>query len=189
MIEINRCGWCNNDELYQAYHDSEWGVPCRDDKKLFEFLILEGAQAGLSWITILKRREQYRQAFCGFQVDRVAEFTAKDVARLMVNRGIIRNRLKIESAISNARCYQKVQAEYGSFSKYIWAFVGDTPIVNHWTSQKEIPTTTEISDRISREMKKRGFRFFGSTICYAFMQAMGMVNDHQKSCFKYLDSQ
>jgi len=143
MIEINRCGWCNNDKLYQAYHDSEWGVPCRDDKKLFEFLILEGAQAGLSWITILKRREQYRQAFCGFQVDRVAEFTTE----------------------------------------------GDTPIINHWISQKEIPATTEISDRISREMKKRGFRFFGSTICYAFMQAMGMVNDHQKSCFKYLDTQ
>ena len=148
MVEINRCGWCNNDKLYQAYHDSEWGVPCRDDKKLFEFLILEGAQAGLSWITILKRREQYRQAFCGFQVDRVAEFTTEDVARLMGNKGIIRNRLKIESAISNARCYQKVQSEYSSFSKYIWAFVGDTPIVNHWTSQKEIPVTTEISNRM-----------------------------------------
>ena len=188
MTEINRCGWGNNDGLYQEYHDSEWGVPCRDDKKLFEFLILEGAQAGLSWITILKRREQYRQAFCGFQVDRVAEFTTEDVARLMGNKGIIRNRLKIESAISNARCYQRIQSEYGSFSKYIWAFVGDKPIINHWISQKEIPVTIEISDRISREMKERGFRFFGSTICYAFMQAMGLVNDHQKDCFKYLDT-
>ena len=121
-------------------------------------------------------------------MDRIAEFTTEDVARLMGNKGIIRNRLKIESAISNARCYQKVQSEYGSFSKYIWAFVGDTPIINHWISQKEIPVTTEISDRISKEMKKRGFRFFGSTICYAFMQAMGLVNDHQKDCFKYLDT-
>ena len=160
-------------------------MPCRDDTKLFEFLILEGAQAGLSWLTILKRREHYRRAFAEFQVNKVAEFSCADVARLMEDSGIIRNRLKIESAISNARLYQVIQAEYGSVSDYIWGFVGNVPVINQWSSQEQVPATTIISDRISSEMKKRGFRFFGSTICYAFMQAMGLVNDHQKGCFKH----
>jgi|TARA_B110001452_G_scaffold135275_1_gene112495 DNA-3-methyladenine glycosylase I len=185
MVELLRCDWCIGDDLYRHYHDHEWGVPCRDDTKLFEFLILEGAQAGLSWLTILKRREHYRQAFAEFQVDSVAEFSCADVARLMEDKGIVRNRLKIESAISNARHYQAIQAEYGSFSDYIWGFIDNTPIISQWSSQDKVPATTIVSDRISREMKKRGFRFFGSTICYAFMQAMGLVNDHQKDCFKH----
>ena len=185
MVELLRCDWCIGDDLYRHYHDHEWGVPCRDDTKLFEFLILEGAQAGLSWLTILKRREHYRRAFAEFQVDKVAAFSCTDVTRLMEDKGIVRNRLKIESAISNARLYQIIQAEYGSFSDYIWGFVGNAPIINQWSSQDQVPATTIISDRISSEMKKRGFRFFGSTICYAFMQAMGLVNDHQKDCFKH----
>tara|TARA_B110000503_G_scaffold74613_1_gene115137 strand:- start:111 stop:674 length:564 start_codon:yes stop_codon:yes gene_type:complete len=185
MVELLRCDWCIGDDLYRHYHDHEWGVPCRDDTKLFEFLILEGAQAGLSWLTILKRREHYRRAFTEFQVDSVAEFSCTDVARLMEDKGIVRNRLKIESAISNARYYQAIQAEYGSFSDYIWGFIDNTPIISQWSSQDKVPATTIVSDRISREMKKRGFRFFGSTICYAFMQAMGLVNDHQKACFKH----
>ena len=185
MVELLRCDWCVGDDLYRQYHDHEWGVPCRDDTKLFEFLILEGAQAGLSWLTILKRREHYRRAFAEFQVNKVAEFSCADVARLMEDSGIIRNRLKIESAISNARLYQVIQAEYGSFSDYIWGFVGNVPVINQWSSQEQVTATTIISDRISSEMMKRGFRFFGSTICYAFMQAMGLVNDHQKGCFKH----
>ena len=185
MVELLRCGWCDGDDLYRQYHDHEWGVPCRDDTKLFEFLILEGAQAGLSWLTILKRREHYRRAFAYFQVDKIAAFDSVDVARLMLDKGIVRNRLKIESAISNARHYQIIQSEYGSFSNYIWGFVSNAPIINHWSSQDSIPVTTVVSDRISSEMKKRGFRFFGSTICYAYMQAMGLVNDHYKDCFKY----
>ena len=186
MAELLRCEWCGGDPLYREYHDHEWGVPCRDDTKLFEFLILEGAQAGLSWLTILKRREHYRSAFVGFQVDKVEAFGPADVERLMRDKGIVRNRLKIESAISNARHYQLIQSEYGSFSKYIWDFVGNSPVINHWSSQDGVPATTIVSDRISGEMKKRGFRFFGSTICYAYMQAMGLVNDHCKGCFKYI---
>ena len=183
MAEIVRCQWCGTDPLYRQYHDVEWGVPCRDDTKLFEFLILEGAQAGLSWITILRRRDNYRRAFAQFNVDQVAKFTADDVSRLMIDSGIIRNRLKIESAISNARLVKDIQREFGSFSDYIWSYVDHVPIVNQWSDKNDIPATTLISDRISRDMKKRGFRFFGSTICYAYMQAMWMVNDHQKDCF------
>ncbi|HAZ80952.1 MAG TPA: DNA-3-methyladenine glycosylase I [Porticoccaceae bacterium] len=186
MRQLRRCSWCGYDEAYQQYHDTEWGVPCRDDKTLFEFLILEGAQAGLSWIAILKRRDQYRRAFANFNVNMVAQFSEDDVTRLMDDKGIIRNRLKIQSAISNAQHYLTVQHEFGSFSNYIWAFVENTPVVNHWTCHDEIPATTTLSDTISHDMKKRGFKFFGSTICYAYLQAMGIVDDHCIDCFKRL---
>jgi DNA-3-methyladenine glycosylase I len=184
MLYKERCGWCGTDEVYCQYHDFEWGIPCYDDTRLFEFLILEGAQAGLSWITILKRREHYREAFSHFRVDEVAKYTQEDVARLMSNKGIIRNRLKIESTISNAICYQRVQSEFGSFSDYIWGWVDNTPLVNTWSRPEEIPAKTSQSDMISQDMRRRGFRFFGSTICYAFMQAMGLVDDHVTTCFK-----
>jgi len=185
MTEINRCVWCGDDPLYQQYHDKEWGLPCRDDKKLFEFVLLEGAQAGLSWITILRKREAYRSAFADFDVHRVAAFTEKDVERLMSDAGIVRNRLKITSAISNASLFIDIQKEFGSFSDYFWGYVDNQPIVNRWASLREIPATTELSDLIAKDMKKRGFKFFGSTICYAHMQAMGLVNDHTTDCFRY----
>ena len=185
MIEITRCSWCGDDPLYQQYHDNEWGVPCRDDKKLFEFVLLEGAQAGLSWITILRKREAYRSAFADFEVQKVAAFTEKDVERLMNDAGIVRNRLKIASAISNARLFIDIQQEFGSFSDYFWGYVDNQPIVNRWATLGEIPATTELSDLIAKDMKKRGFKFFGSTICYAHMQAMGLVNDHCLDCFRY----
>lgn len=180
-----RCVWCGDDPLYQQYHDQEWGLPCRDDKKLFEFVLLEGAQAGLSWITILRKRENYRKAFAGFEVEKVAAFNEQDIERCVGNVGIVRNRLKINSAISNARCFMEVQAEFGSFSNYFWGYVDGTPIVNHWASHSEIPASTALSDRISKDMKKRGFKFFGSTICYAHMQAMGLVNDHTTDCYRH----
>jgi len=185
MTEITRCSWCGDDPLYQQYHDNEWGVPCRDDKKLFEFVLLEGAQAGLSWITILRKREGYRSAFADFEVQKVAAFTEKDVERLMSDAGIVRNRLKINSAISNARLFIEIQKEFGSFSDYFWGYVDNQPIVNRWATLGEIPATTELSDLIAKDMKKRGFKFFGSTICYAHMQAMGLVNDHCLDCFRY----
>ena len=185
MTEITRCSWCGDDPLYQQYHDNEWGVPCRDDKKLFEFVLLEGAQAGLSWITILRKREGYRSAFADFEVQKVAAFTEKDVERLMSDAGIVRNRLKINSAISNARLFIEIQKEFGSFSDYFWGYVDNQPIVNRWSILGEIPATTELSDLIAKDMKKRGFKFFGSTICYAHMQAMGLVNDHCLDCFRY----
>ncbi len=185
MTEITRCSWCGDDPLYQQYHDNEWGVPCRDDKKLFEFVLLEGAQAGLSWITILRKREAYRSAFADFDVQKVAAFTEKDVERLMSDAGIVRNRLKIASAISNARLFIEIQKEFGSFSDYFWGYVDNQPIVNRWATLGEIPATTELSDLIAKDMKKRGFKFFGSTICYAHMQAMGLVNDHCLDCFRY----
>jgi DNA-3-methyladenine glycosylase I len=180
-----RCVWCGDDPLYQQYHDQEWGLPCRDDKKLFEFVLLEGAQAGLSWITILRKRENYRKAFANFEVEKVAAFNEQDIERCVGNVGIVRNRLKINSAISNARCFMEVQAEFGSFSNYFWGYVDGTPIVNHWASHSEIPASTALSDRISKDMKKRGFKFFGSTICYAHMQAMGLVNDHTTDCYRH----
>jgi DNA-3-methyladenine glycosylase I len=180
-----RCVWCGDDPLYQQYHDQEWGLPCRDDKKLFEFVLLEGAQAGLSWITILRKRENYRKAFAGFEVEKVAAFNEQDIERCVGNVGIVRNRLKINSAISNARCFMEVQAEFGSFSNYFWGYVDGTPIVNHWASHAEIPASTALSDSISKDMKKRGFKFFGSTICYAHMQAMGLVNDHTTDCYRH----
>lgn len=185
MSEQTRCIWCGDDPLYQQYHDNEWGVPCRDDKKLFEFLLLEGAQAGLSWITILRKREAYRQAFVDFDVDRVAAFTEHDIERCMQDAGIVRNRLKIKSAVSNAKLFIEIQKEFGSFSAYFWGYLDNQPIVNHWASHSEIPATTPLSDLIAKELKKRGFKFFGSTICYAFMQAMGLVNDHTTDCYRH----
>ena len=179
--DLIRCAWAGDtDPLYLKYHDEEWGKQVHDDKKLFEFLILESAQAGLSWITILRRREGYRKAFDGFDVHKVAAFTEKDVERLMQNTGIIRNRLKILAAVSNAQRFIEVQKEFGSFDKYLYGFMPDgKPIVNH---SDKIPASTPISDAISKDMKKRGFKFFGTTICYAHMQATGMVNDHIDAC-------
>jgi len=181
---MKRCTWAKND-LAVAYHDAEWGVPLHDDRGLFEFLVLEGAQAGLSWDTILRKREAYRKAFDGFDVEKVARYTDKRIAKLLQNEGIIRNRLKIASAVSNAKAFLKVKGEFGSFDKYIWAFVDGKPIVNKWKSTALIPAKTEVSDVISKDMKKRGFNFVGSTIMYAHMQATGMVNDHLVSCFRF----
>ena len=180
-----RCDWANGDTLYEQYHDEEWGVPCYDDHKLFEFLILEAAQAGLSWITILRKRENYRRAFADFNAEKVARFNRRSVERLMNDAGIVRNRLKIEAAISNAKLFLDLQDSHGSFSDYLWGFTEGQPIQNHWANLSECPATTPVSDAISKDMKKRGFRFFGSTICYAHMQAMGMVNDHTTNCFRH----
>jgi DNA-3-methyladenine glycosylase I len=180
-----RCGWCLKDDLYMRYHDEEWGVPVHDDRKLFEFLILEGAQAGLSWHTILKRRENYRKAFDGFNPEKVARYSQKKIDSLLQDEGIIRNRLKIYSTVSNARAFLKVQEEFGSFSKYQWQFTGGKPLKNKRTVLKELPARTEESDAFSKDLKKRGFGFVGSTIIYAHMQAVGMVNDHLTSCFRY----
>ena len=185
---MRRCVWPKND-LAIRYHDEEWGVPLHDDRKLFEFLILEGAQAGLSWDTILRKRENYRKAFDGFDVKKVAQYSDKKVERLLQDEGIIRNRLKIASAISNAKLFLKVQKEFGSFDEYIWSFVDRKPIVNRWKETSQIPATSDVSDRISKEMKKRGFNFVGSTIVYAHMQATGMVNDHLVSCFRHHECQ
>ena len=181
--DLKRCAWVNSDPIYIEYHDKEWGVPVYDDKKLFEFLILEGAQAGLSWITILKRREGYRKAFKNFDPVKVAKMTEDDAERLMQDVGIIRNRLKIRGAIKNAKAFLNVQKEFGSFAKYSWDFVGGKPIVNNRKSIKDVPATTEISDKWSKDLKKRGFTFVGSTILYAHMQAVGMVNDHTDDCY------
>lgn len=183
--EKKRCTWCGSDPIYVKYHDEEWGVPVYDDQKLFEFLILEGAQAGLSWITILKRREGYRKAFADFDFKKVSRFTDKKVEKLLLDPGIIRNKLKVRSSISNAKLFIEVQKEFGSFSKYLWEFVDGTPIDNKFTSMKDIPATTELSDALSKDLKKRGFKFVGSTIMYAFMQATGMVNDHVQNCHRY----
>jgi len=184
---ISRCGWSTTDPLYIAYHDNEWGREVHDDQKMFECIVLEGAQAGLSWITILRRREGYRGAFAGFDVHQVAQFTEEDVERLMRDSGIIRNRKKIEATISNAKCFLKVQNEFGTFCNYMRSFLPDgKPIINHWKTLAEIPVSTPLSDAISKDMKKRGFKFFGTTICYAHLQAVGYVNDHIESCsYKY----
>ncbi len=183
MTELKRCAWCGNDPLYQAYHDKEWGHLVTDDRKMFEFLTLESAQAGLSWITILRKRENYRQAFADFDVERVAAFTEADVERLMADPGIIRNRLKIKAAITNAQRFIEVQREFGSFCAYLRSFLPDgEPIINHWTSEDQLPASTPLSDAISKDMKKRGFKFFGTTICYAHLQAVGYVNDHRHDC-------
>jgi DNA-3-methyladenine glycosylase I len=181
----HRCQWAGNDPLYQKYHDEEWGVPLHDDQKLFEMLILEGAQAGLSWITILRKRENYRKAFSNFDAKKIAKYDSKKVKQLLLNDGIVRNRLKIASTILNAKLYLELQKEFGSFDKYIWQFVDFKPIKNNWNSLKEIPPKTKESDAMSKDLKKRGFKFVGSTICYAFMQAVGMVDDHVVDCFKY----
>lgn len=182
---LQRCEWCGTDPLYTAYHDEEWGVPVHDDRKLFEFLILEGAQAGLSWITILRKRENYRKAFDDFNPEKIVRYDEAKIAELMANEGIIRNRRKIEAAITNAAAFLKVQKEFGSFDAYIWQFVGGKPIRNVWNSIKDVPATSPESDAMSKDMKKRGFKFVGSTICYAHMQATGMVNDHIAGCFRY----
>jgi DNA-3-methyladenine glycosylase I len=179
-----RCGWAKN-ELAIAYHDAEWGVPLHDERGLFEFLVLEGAQAGLSWDTILRKRENYREAFDDFDAAKVARYSEKKIARLLQNEGIIRNRLKIASAVSNAKAFLTVQKEFGSFDKYIWSFVDGKPLKNRWKEISQVPAKTEISDTISKDLKKRGFTFVGSTIIYAHMQATGMVNDHLMSCFRY----
>lgn len=180
-----RCGWCLGDPLYESYHDNEWGVPCFDDHTLFEFLVLESAQAGLSWITILKKRENYRQAFANFDAEKIAKFDQNKVDQLLDNPGIIRNKLKIQSTISNAQQYLAVQQQHGSFANYLWAFVDGKPIENKWTNLSEVPAFTPLAETISKDMKKKGFKFFGKTICYAYMQAIGMVNDHLASCFKH----
>ena len=188
-IQQIRCAWVSNDQLYRDYHDYEWGVPVHDDRLLFEFLILEGAQAGLSWITVLRKRESYRAAFAGFDPAVVADFDEQKQAELLQNPGIIRNRLKIASTISNARAFLKIQEQFGSFDAYLWRFVEGRPIQNAWRSIKEVPASTPVSDALSRDLKKRGFRFVGSTICYAMMQAVGMVNDHTIDCFRWQELQ
>jgi DNA-3-methyladenine glycosylase I len=180
-----RCEWCGDDPLYVAYHDDEWGVPAHDDRHLFEMLILEGAQAGLSWSTILKKRENYRKAFDNFDVKKIAKYEKAKVAKLLADSGIVRNRLKIAATIQNARAFLDVQKEFGSFDRYIWQFVDGKPKKNKWKSLKQIPPKTAESDAMSKDLKKRGFSFVGSTICYAFMQAVGMVNDHVVTCFRY----
>lgn len=184
-MELNRCPWCGNDELYVKYHDEEWGVPVHDDKKHFEFLVLESAQAGLSWLTILRKRENYRKAYDGFDPAMVARYDEKKIDELMHNPGIIRNRRKIESSINNARCFLKIQEEFGSFDNYIWSFVDNKPVKNHWTDISQLPARSELSDRISRDLQARGFRFLGSIIIYSHLQATGLINDHLVNCFKY----
>ena len=180
-----RCGWAGSDPIYVGYHDEEWGVPVHDDRVLFEFLVLEGAQAGLSWITILRKRDAYRRAFDRFDPKKVARYDARRVAKLLGDEGIVRNRMKIESAVKNARAFLEVQEEFGSFSSYQWRFVEGKPIVNRWRSLKEVPPRTAVSDAYSKDLKQRGFSFVGSTIVYAHMQAVGMVNDHIVDCFRH----
>jgi len=188
MNKIIRCAWAGNDPLYIKYHDEEWGIPVHDDQKLFEMLILEGAQAGLSWITILRKRENYRRAFDNFNAEIISKYNSNKINQLLKNEDIIRNRLKIKATINNAKCFLEVQKEYGSFDKFIWQFTNGEQLKNKFNTLKEIPAKTEISDAMSKELKKRGFKFVGSTICYAFMQAVGMVNDHTIDCFRYKHS-
>lgn len=179
-----RCAWAKGD-LYTVYHDLEWGVPIHDDRRLFEFLILEGAQAGLSWLTILKKREHYRQVFDGFDPAKISRYGLRKLRALLADPGIVRNRLKVESAVRNAKACLAVQNEFGTFDRYVWRFVGGEPLRNHWKSLKEVPARTRESDALSQDLMQRGFKFVGSTICYAFMQAVGMVNDHTRNCFRY----
>jgi DNA-3-methyladenine glycosylase I len=179
-----RCDWVSDDPLYIQYHDEEWGVPEHDDRRLFEMLLLEGAQAGLSWITILRKRENYRTAFAGFDPARVARFAAAKVERLLQDPGIVRNRAKVEAAVVNARCFLKIAREEGSFSEFAWQFVDGQPLVQRWRSLQEMPAKTPVSTAMSKELRRRGFKFVGPTICYSFMQAVGMVNDHMKGCCK-----
>lgn len=182
-----RCGWCGVDPLYVRYHDEEWGVPLHDDRRLFEFLVLEGAQAGLSWITILRKRENYRRAFAGFCPERVARFSGRDVARLLRDPGVVRNRAKVEAAVGNARAFLAVAERFGSFAAHQWRFVDGKPIVNRWKTLRRLPARTPLSDAFSVDLRERGFRFVGPTIVYAHMQAVGMVNDHLVSCFRHAE--
>ena len=184
MIARPRCAWCGDDPLYVAYHDDEWGVPSRDDRHLFEMLLLEGAQAGLSWITILRKRAAYRRAFAGFDPRRVAHFTPARTAKLLQDPGIVRNRLKVESAVTNARAFLAMQKEHGTFAGWLWSFVDGVPVRNHPRTPCDVPARTPLSDAISKALKKRGFRFVGSTIVYAYLQAVGVVDDHAASCWK-----
>lgn len=185
MLQMdNRCNWVILKEpLYIEYHDKEWGVPVFDDRLLFEMLCLEGAQAGLSWWTILQKRDNYRKAFDNFEADKIVQYTDEKLQSLKENTGIVRNKLKIQSVVTNAKAFLKIQQEYGSFSNYIWSFVDNKPIINYWETVQDVPTTTEISDKMSKKLKKDGFKFVGSTICYSYMQAIGMVNDHTLNCF------
>lgn len=185
----NRCQWVTENPLYINYHDDEWGVPVYDDKILFEFLLLESFQAGLSWLTILKRRENFKKAFDNFDYKKIAKYTQKKIEKLYQDEGIIRHKLKINAAVNNANAFMKIQEEFGSFSDYIWRFVENKPIVNHYTTLAELPSSTPISDKISKDLKRRGFKFVGSTIMYAYMQAVGMVNDHVTNCFKHPNNQ
>jgi len=182
---LKRCPWCGTDELYVKYHDEEWGVPVHDDRTHFEFLVLESAQAGLSWITILRRRENYRKAYDGFDMEKVAQYDENKINELMQDSGIIRNRRKIEASINNARQFIKIQKEFGSFDNYIWSFVNNKPVINHWDDISQMPATSELSDRVSKDLKSRGFRFLGSTIIYAHLQATGIINDHLTYCFRH----
>jgi DNA-3-methyladenine glycosylase I len=185
VIELKKCGWCVGNELYENYHDDEWGSPTYDDQQLFEFLLLEGAQAGLSWITILKKREGYRKAFDGFDAEKVARYRSHQINKLLLNPEIIRNRRKVESAVSNARLFLDIRERIGSFSDYVWQFTDHQPMQNRFRSMNDLPATTPASDKMSKTMKKDGFKYVGSTICYAYMQATGMVNDHLLSCFRH----
>ncbi len=180
-----RCIWCGSDPQYVAYHDKDWGVPVHDDRLLFEMLILEGAQAGLSWLTILKKRHNYRRAFHCFDAAKIARYDQKEIDRLMQDGGIVRNRLKIEAAVKNARGFLQICTEFPSFSDFLWRYVDGKPVINSWQDHSSIPANTRISDQLSKDLKKRGFNFVGSTICYAFMQSVGMVNDHTTDCFRY----
>jgi len=182
---VLRCAWAGDDEFYRRYHDVEWGRPEHGDGKLFEMLVLEGMQAGLSWITILRKRENFHSAFDNFDIDKILQYGEDKIAALLLDPGIIRNRLKIQSVITNAKAFREVQREYGSFDAFLWSYVNNEPIRNHWRAMSEVPAKTDLSDRISRDLKKRGFKFVGSTIIYAFMQAVGMVNDHTTDCFVY----
>lgn len=182
---MNRCPWCGNDELYVKYHDEEWGVPVHEDKKHFEFLVLESAQAGLNWLTVLKKRENYRKAYDDFDANRVSQYGDDKIEELMQNAGIIRNRKKIEASINNAKRFLEIQKEFGSFDNYIWSFVDNKVVKNHWNDIKEVPATSELSDKVSKSLKTRGFKFLGSTIVYAHLQATGIINDHLVGCFKY----
>lgn len=182
---MNRCPWCLGNELYIKYHDEEWGVPVHDDRKHFEFLILEGVQAGLSWLTILKKRENYRKAYDNFDVKKVSEYDEAKIEELMNNPDIIRNRRKIEASINNAKKFLEVQKEFGSFDNFIWSFVDNNVVKNHWKDLSEIPATSELSDKVSKELKRKGFKFVGSTIIYAHLQAIGLINDHLVTCFRY----
>ncbi len=181
---LARCAWAKGD-LYIQYHDCEWGVPVHEDHRLFEFLILEGAQAGLSWLTVLKKREHYRQVFDHFDPGKIARYGPRKLRALLADPGIVRNRLKVESAVQNAKAFLAVQNQFGTFDRYVWRFVGGEPLRNHWKSLKEVPARTKESDALSGDLVQRGFKFVGSTICYAFMQAVGMVNDHTRDCFRY----
>lgn len=187
MDERTRCAWCGDDAAYVAYHDGEWGVPLYEDRRLFEMLILEGVQAGLSWLTVLKKRNNYRQLFDNFEAAKIARYSTRRIESLLGDKRIIRNRLKVESTVQNAQAFLAVQSQYGNFKDYIWRFVDGRPITNHWRRIDDVPVNTPASDAMSRDLKKRGFKFVGTTICYAYMQAVGMVNDHTTDCFRHVE--